>query len=153
VYVEFPLVGSASADAPLHLLVWTTTPWTLPANLAVAVHPEVQYANVKYRRARQERVGIIAVDLVERVFKDRAGVESYQVRDTKLGRDLVGVNYQHPFVDRTGRLVAADYVTTTDSTGLVHTAPAHGEDDYETGIREKLDIYSPVLDDGRFDHA
>src|SRR5215208_5680010 len=149
VYVEFPLTNQSNT----FLLVWTTTPWTLPANLAVAVHADVQYAQVKYRKSGQERTGIIAADLVERVFKGRSGVESYEVGATKLGRDLVGTTYKHPFIERTGRIVAADYVTTTDGTGLVHTAPGHGEDDYETGIREKLDIYSPVLANGRFDHT
>src|SRR5436305_10331825 len=105
VYVEFPL-----ADRPnTFLLVWTTTPWTLPANLAIAVHPDVQYAQVKYRKAGQDRIGIVAADLVERVFKDRPGIESHEVVDSKLGRDLVGETYKHPFIDRTARIVPADY--------------------------------------------
>ncbi|MEO6437364.1 MAG: class I tRNA ligase family protein, partial [Tepidisphaeraceae bacterium] len=145
VYVEFPI-----ADA--HLLVWTTTPWTLPANLAVAVHPDVQYARVKYRRDGQDRVGVVAADLVERVLGKRPGVESFEIVGHVSGRELVGQTYRHPFIEsRQGRIVAADYVTTTDGTGLVHTAPGHGEDDYETGVREKLEVYSPVLADGRFD--
>jgi isoleucyl-tRNA synthetase len=139
VYVEFPLVGQKEAT---HLVVWTTTPWTLPANLAVAVNPKVQYALVKYR----DRVGVVAADLAERVLKS-----GYEVLKTIEGEQLLGWTYTHPFVDRQGKIVAADYVTTTDGTGLVHTAPGHGEDDYETGVREKLEVYSPVLADGRFD--
>src|SRR3984957_2170364 len=146
VFVEFPL-----KDKPdTYLLIWTTTPWTLPANLAVAVHRDVKYEETMYVKNGQKRVGIIAADLVERVF-NRAGYERSPGDKVHLGRDLVGVEYRHPFVDRMGRVVLADYVTTTDGTGLVHTAPGHGEDDYETGIREKLEAYSPVLGNGRFD--
>jgi isoleucyl-tRNA synthetase len=147
VYVEFPVVGQDKT----YLLVWTTTPWTLPANLAVAVNPDVEYARVSYRRNGEDRVGILAADLVERVFKDGQDVESHTVESTVSGRDLLTAEYRHPFIDRTGRVVAAEYVTTTDGTGLVHTAPGHGEEDYETGMREKLEVYSPVLANGRFD--
>ena len=147
VYVEFPLVDGAG-----YLMVWTTTPWTLPANLAVAVNATVEYAKVRYRRNGEERMGIAAADLVEKVFK-RASVESFEVVEKVRGEDLVGKEYRHPFIERTGRIVAAEYVTTTDGTGLVHTAPGHGEDDYETGIREGLQVYSPVLANGRFDQT
>ena len=147
VYVEFPLV-----DGTGYLMVWTTTPWTLPANLAVAVNANVEYAKVRYRRNGEGRMGIAAADLVEKVFK-RAGVESFEVVEKVRGEELVGKEYRHPFIERTGRIVAAEYVTTTDGTGLVHTAPGHGEDDYETGIREGLQVYSPVLANGRFDQT
>jgi isoleucyl-tRNA synthetase len=149
VYVEFPLVHMTMPEA--YLIVWTTTPWTLPANLAVAVNPDVQYAKVKYRRNGKERVGFVAADLVQKVFANRSGIESFEVLETEPGSEFVGDEYRHPFVDRYGRIVVADYVTTTDGTGLVHTAPGHGEDDYETGIREKLEVYSPVLANGRYD--
>ncbi len=118
IYVEFPLEGEANA----HLLVWTTTPWTLPANLAVAVHPEVNYAKVKYRRRGQERVAIIAADLVEKVFKLEPGVESVEVIGTVKGDELLNREYRHPFIDRRGKVLGAEYVTTTDGTGLVHRA-------------------------------
>ena len=74
-----------------------------------------------------------------------------EVVGTLVGRELEGVEYRHPFVDRVGRVVLADYVTTDAGTGLVHTAPGHGEDDYETGLKEKLDVYSPVLANGKYD--
>ena len=150
VYVEFRLTHMTTPHA--YLLVWTTTPWTLPANLAVAVNPKVRYAKVKYRRAEHDRIGFVAEDLVEKVFKDRNEITSYEVVDIELGDALLGKDYEHPFIhDRHGKIVSADYVTTTDGTGLVHTAPGHGEDDYETGLRNKLDTYSPVLANGRFD--
>ena len=152
VFVEF-----AAADGRefqhLHYLVWTTTPWTLPANLAVAVNPETEYAFVQYTRDGGQRVGVVASQLVERVFKDRKGIERFEVLRTVVGSDLLGHEYRHPFVDRQGQIVAAAYVTTEDGTGLVHTAPGHGEEDYETGVREGLDVYSPVLANGRFDDS
>jgi isoleucyl-tRNA synthetase len=147
VFVEFPLENAAES-----FLVWTTTPWTLPANLAIAVHPDVAYAKVKYHRNGRDRIGYVASDLAERVLKGRTGVEGLQVVATLSGKDLLGKTYRHPFIDPLrGRIIAADYVTTTDGTGLVHTAPGHGEEDYEVGIREKLPAYSPVQANGRFD--
>jgi isoleucyl-tRNA synthetase len=148
VYVEFAL--EAPVQGATHLLIWTTTPWTLPANLAVAIHGDVQYAVVRYERAGQNRIAVAAKDLVSRVFKT-AGDLPHEIMGTVKGADLAGTKYRHPFVDRVGKIVLADYVTTTDGTGLVHTAPGHGEDDYETGVRERLEIYSPVLASGRFD--
>jgi isoleucyl-tRNA synthetase len=143
VYVEFP----GSDD--VHYLVWTTTPWTLPANLAIAVNPKVEYAIVSYERSGHRRSGVVAKALLERVFA-QAGVHP-QVEKTMMGEELLGRSYRHPFINRTGKLVAADYVTITDGTGLVHTAPGHGEDDYMTAVIQALEVYSPVLANGRFD--
>ncbi len=140
VYVEFPLVDGSGT-----LLIWTTTPWTLPANLAIAAGPEVSYVRVRHG----DHTTVVAADLVERVFK-LAGA-AYEVVGAVAGRELEGLEYRHPFVDRVGRVVLADYVTTDAGTGLVHTAPGHGEDDYETGLKEKLDVYSPVLANGKYD--
>jgi isoleucyl-tRNA synthetase len=147
VFVEFPIVGSRNES----LLIWTTTPWTLPANLAVAVHADVEYMKVSYERDGQTRVLILAKELVSPVFTRKN--LSPKRGETIKGSDLAGTQYKHPFMDRVGKVVLADYVTTTDGTGLVHTAPGHGEDDYETGIREGLDVYSPVLANGRFDET
>ena len=157
VYVEFPADPATElakkAGKPLYLLVWTTTPWTLPANLAIAVGAEVKYALVDYERAGEKRVGIVAEDLVERVFKGREGVINVSKRPEALtGEELAGrAEYLHPFIEYKGRVLTADYVTTTDGTGLVHTAPGHGEEDYETGVKHGLEVYSPVLANGRFD--
>ncbi len=161
VYVEFKAIVSPSlagklgltSDADVRFLVWTTTPWTLPANLAIAVHPDVTYVAVRYAAGGADRVGLVAQELAERVAGKRSVESGFEVLKSVTGKDLLGEEYRHPFIDRSGRIVAADYVTTTDGTGLVHTAPGHGEEDYETGIREGLDIYSPVLHDGRFDHS
>ncbi|HEX5245326.1 MAG TPA: isoleucine--tRNA ligase [Tepidisphaeraceae bacterium] len=157
VYVEFALdPGTEVAkkfSQPVFLLVWTTTPWTLPANLAVAVHADVQYALVEYTKNGQQRVGIVARDLVQQVLSNRQSVQNFRVLDqTMSGAELAErAEYLHPFIERKGRVVTADYVTTTDGTGLVHTAPGHGEDDYETGVRHGMEVYSPVKHDGRFD--
>ena len=158
VYVEFPVAAGTEvarqfAGAPVYFLVWTTTPWTLPANLAIAVHATVRYAFVEYTRAGERRVGVVAEDLIERVFKDRASVESFTVLPNVMtGEELsTRAEYVHPFIEYKGRVLTADYVTTTDGTGLVHTAPGHGEEDYNLGVRHGLQIYSPVRHDGRFD--
>jgi isoleucyl-tRNA synthetase len=154
VYVEFPLVQDqgerSTANEEVALLIWTTTPWTLPANLAVAVHADVDYAKVKYTAGGKTRTVVLAADLVAKVF-GLLKESTHEVVGSIKGADLAGMTYRHPFLERVGRVVLADYVTTTDGTGLVHTAPGHGEDDYETGIREKLEVYSPVLANGRFD--
>lgn len=159
VFVEFPVANPGATKAQfdlrlnvkLGLLIWTTTPWTLPANLAIAVHPEVEYAFVKYKRNQDWHVSVVAAALVERVFSNRGGVSDVSTVKTVPGRELVGLEYRHPFVERTGKVLPADYVTTTDGTGLVHTAPGHGQEDYATGMAHGLEVYCPVLANGRFD--
>ncbi len=137
-------------NARVNFLIWTTTPWTLPANLAIAVHPEVEYAFVQFEREGQTHIDVMANPLVQQVLA-KAKVESPNVLKTVLGRELVGLEYRHPFMERVSKVVHAQYVTTTDGTGLVHTAPGHGEEDYHTGINNGLEIYCPVLANGRFD--
>jgi isoleucyl-tRNA synthetase len=157
VYVEFPVAANGQQgqpfDKPAYFLVWTTTPWTLPANLAIAVNADVQYSLVEYTRAGERRIGIVAADLREKVFALCPEAESVKVLNAVMsGAELSEqLRYIHPFTDYTGSIVTAEYVTTTDGTGLVHTAPGHGEDDYDTGTRHGLKVYSPVLASGRFD--
>jgi isoleucyl-tRNA synthetase len=158
VFVEFPSSNPGAlkgkfdlrVNARVSFLIWTTTPWTLPANLAIAAGPDVEYAFVQYSVDSEPRVVVVAKDLVEKVFARKPGVQ-FSVAKTCLGRDLEGQEYKHPFVDRLGKVVLADYVTTTDGTGLVHTAPGHGDEDYQTGKKYGLDTYCPVLANGRFD--
>jgi isoleucyl-tRNA synthetase len=161
VYVEFPVANPGAfkskfdlrLNAKVSLLIWTTTPWTLPANLAIAANPDVEYAIVGYAVDQQARVTVVAKDLVEKVFAKQKveGDNKFTVLKTFLGSELINVEYTHPFIDRTGKVLAADYVTTTDGTGLVHTAPGHGEDDYNTGVKNGLEVYSPVMGNGRYD--
>ncbi len=153
IFVEFALTAGFGGIDGVSLLVWTTTPWTLPANLAVAVNPKVEYALVRYARNAKTRHAVVAVPLVQAVFGQRKGIESFEVLSTHPGEALLGLAYRHPFIDRTGKILPADYVTTTDGTGLVHTAPGHGEEDYGLGMQNGLEVYCPVLADGRFDQT
>ena len=143
VYVRFD-----RTDGEGSLMIWTTTPWTLPANLAVAVNERFDYG---LYQAGEHKV-ILATELAARVLA-AGGCEASAPIRTWRGSELVGVEYRHPFVDRTSRVVAADYVTLEDGTGLVHTAPGHGSEDYQTGLKEGLDVYCPVRADGTFDDS
>ena len=159
VYVLFEVTDLAAcgfADkvaGPIHLMIWTTTPWTLPANLAVAVSERAEYSLFEYTRNGRTRHIIMAEDLHKQVF-EKEGLETsagHRRLATCKGSELVGMTYRHPFIDRVSPVVAADYVTLDDGTGMVHTAPGHGVEDYQTGLRVGLDIYCPVLPDGTFD--
>lgn len=150
-YVAFPfhektkhasLVGSCA-------VVWTTTPWTLPANLAIAIQPEANYVLLYTKGVSGEGRYLIAEDLVDK-FCEVCGLEKVKLGEKFLGQDLEGLLAHHPFLPRTATLHAADFVTLDSGTGLVHIAPGHGEDDYRLGLEKKLEILSPVDDLGRF---
>ncbi|MFH1198626.1 MAG: isoleucine--tRNA ligase [Candidatus Omnitrophota bacterium] len=142
VYVKFKLENLADT----YLVIWTTTPWTLIANVAVAVHPDLSYCFVKTNKGNL----IIARDLLDKVLA-QAGIENLGVTKEVSGRQLEGLVYTHPFGIRKGKVVLADYVSREDGTGLVHTAPGHGNEDYWTGLKYKLDIVMPVDAQGKFD--
>ncbi len=149
IYVKFPLKTDPAEIAPelagrqVSVLIWTTTPWTLPANLAIAFHPTFEYAAVE----TGGEIWILAKELVDQCFTE-FGIEDYQVISTFASSQLEGKHCLHPFLDRDSLLVIADYVTADSGTGCVHTAPGHGADDYLTGLRYGLDILSPVDDAG-----
>ncbi len=151
VYVKFPANGDlgdvipALAGRQAQVLIWTTTPWTLPANLAVALHPDLEYAAVEVG----EEVWVLAKDLVASCLK-LFGVHEHTLLATFSAAALAGRTCRHPFIDRDSLIVLADYVTADSGTGCVHTAPGHGADDYLTGLRHGLEILSPVDDDGRY---
>ncbi|MEZ0328138.1 MAG: isoleucine--tRNA ligase [Dissulfuribacterales bacterium] len=134
-------------DSPVFVLIWTTTPWTLPANLAVALHPDFDYVAVKV----ENEIWIVAEGRLSATLLS-AGKEPMdaQVLGRFIGREIEGMHLLHPFIQRESLLVTADYVTLDTGTGCVHTAPGHGADDYSTGLRYALDIYAPVDDRGRF---
>jgi isoleucyl-tRNA synthetase len=153
VYVAFPMESDLSDIDPKlagndwSVVIWTTTPWTLPANLAIALHPEYEYAAV--------RVGgkgyIVAAELLPTVAaKVGWGEGEYEEVARFKGKVLERRKARHPFIDRESLLVLAHYVTLDAGTGCVHTAPGHGYDDYVTGVNYKLDIYCPVDNAGRF---
>ncbi|MEQ9455302.1 MAG: isoleucine--tRNA ligase [Phycisphaeraceae bacterium] len=153
IYVLFPR-SDADARPGEHVMIWTTTPWTLPANLAVAASPRADYGRYDLGDGRSVW---LALDLAKKVLS-AGGFEPAEPLEVKKGEDLRGMTYTHPFVKDTegpktgGRpVVTADYVTLEDGTGLVHTAPGHGSEDYQTGLREQLNIYCPVREDGTFD--
>jgi isoleucyl-tRNA synthetase len=154
VYVNFEAcdtgaVGKAfgvDLDETPSFMIWTTTPWTLPANLAIAVGPRYTYALVRM----DGTLTVLASEMVETV-RETVGAETIEVLGECRGRDLLGLTFQHPFIDRTGPILEADYVTLEDGTGLVHTAPGHGQEDYRTGSREGLPVYCPVQADGTYD--
>lgn len=142
----------APEGAAVDLMIWTTTPWTLPANLAVALAPGAHYGLYRIEAGGRSRLVILAEALAETVLEDRVS-GPVELLGQCMGRDLVqaGLSYNHPFMDRVSPVVEADYVTLEDGTGMVHTAPGHGVEDYQTGLREGLQVYCPVLEDGTFD--
>jgi len=129
----------------ISVVIWTTTPWTLPANYAVAVHPELDYALVQMG---DERV-LLAAAMVEQIMQ-RYGVEDYKVLANAVGHTFVDLRLQHPFLERTVPVVLGEHVTTDAGTGAVHTAPAHGEDDFRIGKQYDLPIETPVQANGVF---
>src|SRR6266481_5751116 len=151
VYVRFPLprdqlvkIGLPT-DKPVSVAIWTTTPWTLPANLAIAVDRDADYEVLDNEN---ERV-IIARKLHDQ-FIQHTGFAPLEERTSLLGKQLVGLEAQHPFLDRKSIVLTADFVTMDSGTGAVHIAPGHGEDDYWLGRANDLGILSPVDDHGRF---
>src|SRR5262249_47179324 len=136
---------------PWHAMIWTTTPWTLPANVAIAAHPELVYAGIRYVEPETGRSiqTILAAELVRKVMGLRNVTEFAEVGRCK-GRELEHARYRHVFLERTGPIVLANYVSAEDGTGLVHTAPGHGAEDYRTGQEYGLPTISPVDESGRF---
>jgi isoleucyl-tRNA synthetase len=132
-------------EKPLYAVIWTTTPWTLPANLAIAVKPDYDYAVVEHDGAHY----IVAGDLANSVAQ-KFGWSDYKFAKIYKGAALEHLRYRHPFIAREGVFVLGDYVTLDAGTGLVHTAPGHGADDFATGRRYGLDIYTPVNHRGEF---
>ena len=149
VWVAFPVPNPAAKQLapahPLSVVIWTTTPWTLPANLAIAVHPELEYVEVRHG----ERSFLVASALRE-AFVAACALEGATDGFKVQGRALEGLQPQHPFIDRAAPIVLADYVTTDAGTGCVHTAPGHGLEDYQTGNKYGLEPYCPVRDDGTY---
>ena len=146
IYVRFRIKPVENFGPESFLVIWTTTPWTLLANVAVAVHPDFIYL---YLRTEKGNL-IVAKDLLSS-FLVNSGIVEHEIIKEFKGRDLEGLFYLHPFVERQGRVVLAEYVSKDEGTGLVHTAPGHGNEDYFTGIKYKLNIIMPVDAKGIFD--
>jgi len=152
IYVKFPMLDDLAKEyenlkgRKVSVLIWTTTPWTIPANLAIALHPDYEYVAVD----TGDDVLILAKRLMY-ITLDTIGLHYKGVLAEFRGSELEGKRAKHPIYDRESVILLADYVTLDAGTGCVHTAPGHGQEDYETGLRYNLEIYSPVGDDGRFD--
>ncbi|ATZ61823.2 MAG: isoleucine--tRNA ligase [Methanosarcinales archaeon Met12] len=148
---EFRLVG----EDDTHIVIWTTTPWTIPSNIAVAVHSDFKYSKVRAWDENRDEILIMASELVENVLKE-GHYQDYEVLETMRGRDLVGLEYENPLSDvvpaQAGfehKVYLADFVT-VENTGCVHIAPGHGMDDFGLGTEHELPIFCPVGPDGRY---
>jgi len=145
-------------EATVCLMIWTTTPWTLAANLAVAVHPVLDYVTITYEKDGRRFCSLVCAERAEAVAA-MAGLQAgqYQRSQPIRGQDLAGLRYRHPFVEGNPTdhdawfVITAEFVTTEDGTGLVHVAPGHGVEDYVAGQQNGLAVYSPVKDDGCYD--
>ncbi len=152
IWVKFPVPPDEAqkfglpADKPLSVVIWTTTPWTIPANLAIALHPEIDYVVADLGA---ERI-LVAEPLLGAVAAAAKIEGAPAVVAKRKGAELEKLLPRHPFLDRASPIVLADYVTTDSGTGAVHTAPGHGAEDYLTGLKYGLEIYCPVGDDGKY---
>ncbi|MCK5163288.1 MAG: isoleucine--tRNA ligase, partial [Desulfobacula sp.] len=151
IFVKFPvkddlsdILGDIQED--IFVVIWTTTPWTIPANLGICLHPDFIYAAVK---TRNQGVLILAKDLTDQVMKD-FGIEDYTIIKEFSSGQLENKKCKHPIYDRDSLIILGDHVTLEAGTGCVHTAPGHGADDHIVGKKYGLDCYSPVEDNGVF---
>ncbi len=153
IYVKFKLKQQPYSDVTTYILIWTTTPWTIPANLAVSVHPDFEYSYVKTKNPDngEDEVLILASALVDQVL----GETEKEVLKTVQGSQLENIEYYHPLGEQVPKqaefnhkVILGDHVTLEDGTGCVHTAPGHGPEDYEVGARYGIKPFSPVGEDG-----
>ncbi|MHC4394845.1 MAG: isoleucine--tRNA ligase [Planctomycetota bacterium] len=160
--IELGLVENSEAEnAKVCFMIWTTTPWTLTANLAMVVHPRLEYVTIRYEKNGQNFVSLAASERVKAIVAAGGLKEGqYHISEKSVvGQQLEGLRYLHPFVEKNPTdkdaymVTCADFVTTEDGTGIVHSAPGHGLEDYISGQNYGLAIYSPVDDDGRYDNT
>ena len=145
IFVKFAVADGKDALAGASFVIWTTTPWTLPANVAIAVHAKAKYSVAEYAGQKL----IVASELLNSFAKE-CGLELGAVSAEMTGDQLVGLEAQHPFLPRHSKVIAADFVTLDTGTGQVHIAPGHGKDDYIAGQANGLPVLSPVDDFGKF---
>ena len=151
IYVKFPVKSGLNGQlgnidpTKVNFVIWTTTPWTLPANLAVCLHPEFQYSAVEIGG----EVYVVAEKLLSKLVSEW-DIKEHKVLGSCLGKKLEEVICRHPFIDRDSRVVLGNHVTLEQGTGCVHTAPGHGQEDYVVGQKYNLETYNPVDDGGVF---
>lgn len=154
IYVRFPVISDLQELSPnlkgkkVAIVIWTTTPWTLPANLAVAIHENYDYVMIPYTHENETEYFIVAKQLVPS-FSKILQIEEPEALHRFSGKKLEKLVVQHPFLARTSKIVLSEHVTIDTGTGCVHIAPGHGEEDYEVGLRYKLPILTPVDHAGR----
>ena len=151
IYVKFKIIGNNND----WLLIWTTTPWTLPANMAVSVNPEFEYVKVKVKN----EFWYIAKGLLKRVMEELK-IKKYEIVEEVIGKKLEGIKYIHPLLnevprqkeysEKYHRVILGEHVTLEEGTGLVHTAPAHGPEDFEMAKKYRLPVFNPVDDTGHY---
>lgn len=151
IHVRFPLTQLStdlktkwSKYNDIHALIWTTTPWTIPSNQAISVHPDLSYSLIKV----DSHTYIVATDRVQPLSQELA--KDVEVLDQVSGKDLLGCEYQHPLNHQTNPIIDGHHVTAESGTGLVHTAPGHGMEDYEVCLAHHIAPFSPVDDAGIF---
>ncbi|MGQ9654436.1 MAG: isoleucine--tRNA ligase, partial [Thermodesulfobacteriota bacterium] len=151
IFISFPVISDLSErlpalkERPSHVIIWTTTPWTIPANLAIAFHPDFDYVAVDHKG----QVYIMAEDLMPHVLASFHWSGATVLTSFK-GRSVEGIRCRHPYLERESLVILADFVTLDAGTGCVHIAPGHGKEDYEIGVKYSIPAYAPVDDDGRF---
>ncbi len=151
IYVKFPLIDDKGnlpvgvSSEKVYAVIWTTTPWTIPANVAVCVHPEIEYAWVQIG----DEIYLLASDLIETVVKSN-NLGEYTVLSTMKGAAIEGMVFSHPFFDRESPIILGEHVTLEAGTGCVHTAPGHGQEDFEVGMKYELPVINPVDPAGKF---
>ena len=149
IYVKFAVKSdipdSLGEIGNAYMVIWTTTPWTLPANLAISLHPEFQYVAV----AIGDEVLVVAEDRLSSLILEW-DIQDYKILGGCKGKDWENAVCQHPFIDRESKVILGEHVTLEQGTGCVHTAPGHGQDDYIVGLKYGLEPYNPVDDGGIF---
>ena len=154
IYVKFELVKQ-EFDKTSYILIWTTTPWTIPANMAVSVHPEFEYSYIKVtnKDTNEKEILLMAKGLISSLFEE----DEYEIIKTVTGESLDGVEYLHPLREEiplqkefNHRIILGDHVTLEDGTGCVHTAPGHGPEDYEVGVKNGITVFCPVGENGSY---
>ncbi|TLD69396.1 isoleucine--tRNA ligase [Phragmitibacter flavus] len=150
VYVKFDLVNTPEFATDASLVIWTTTPWTLPANLGIALHPDFDYLVGSFTNAEGSTQKLIVAKSLVDEFQAKNGLTLSATLAEFKGKDLAGYEAQHPFLPRTSKVINALFVTAETGTGQVHIAPGHGADDYQAGLANGLEILSPVDDKGLY---
>lgn len=140
---QFTATGEGLGEGTISVVIWTTTPWTLPANRAISLHPELEYSLVQVQSDTGSERLVVATDLLDECIK-RFGIENSQVMGTALGQSLENMQVKHPFYDFTVPLILGEHVTTDSGTGCVHTAPGHGVEDFNVGRQYNLEVANPV---------